>query len=165
LSELPASHPAKLLLLAHGQCRRDCVGREIEYHGHEEEAFDQEWESQLLERRFRFSSYAYAFISFELILDEWLTHPGYVTESEKLAVASIPFHSILLDECEQAAKEGGNVRILERLAQVREWLELRLLAIKARWIEDNLEPPEIPVVIDPFQALGLTWPGIRVLRR
>lgn len=159
LSELPDSHPAKLLLFAHWQCRRDCVGREIGYRGHEEEAFDQVWKSQLLGCGFSFSSYAYVFISFDLILEEWLTHPSYVTESEKRAVAGVLFHGILLDECEQAAKEQGNVRILERLAQVRKWHELRLLAIKARWVEDNLEPPEIPAVTDPFQALGLTRPG------
>jgi hypothetical protein len=154
LHALPDSHPAKVLLLAHAECRQTCFGREIAFRGYEEEAFDQEWQSVLLGRRFDFSAYAYICISFDLILEEWLTHPPYATKG-KMIVAAMPFHHRLLDECEQAATSQGNVRILELLPQVREWLDLYLLAIQERWKTDSVELPEIPVISDPNQALCL----------
>jgi hypothetical protein len=154
LSELPDSHPAKLLLFAHGQCRRDCIGREIEYRGHEHEAFDQEWQSQHFGRRFQFSNFAYAFISYDLILEEWLSHPLEVTENEKWMVARIQCLGSLLDECEEAAKHDGNTRILVAISQIRKLNELHIRAIRERWKTDKLAPLEMPIVHDVKKTLG-----------
>lgn len=159
LRELPDSHPAKLAVIAHAECCRDCVGREIEWPGREREAFDQSWQSRLLDQRFAFSSYAYVFLSFDLILEEWITHPPQATESEKQTVAAAPFLEALLCECQQAASEAGNVRVLERLPQIRRFNELRVLATKERWAVEGLETPEIPVGRSPFEVLGLHHPG------
>jgi hypothetical protein len=153
LSDLPDSHPAKLLLFAQGQFRLDCVGKEIPWPGHEDEAFDQEWQSQLLGRVFRFSSFAYC-IYYDLILEEWLTHPPYVTESEKWMLARIQCLDALLDECEHAAKNDENTRVLARVAQTRELNQLHMRAMSERWATDQLNPPDIPVVNDVKKTLG-----------
>jgi hypothetical protein len=154
LSELPESHPAKMVLFAHGQCRRDCVGKEIPWPGHDDEAFDQEWQSRLLGHRFRFSDFAYAFISYDLVIENWLTHPPHVTEFEEWMVTRIRCLSALLDECEKAAKQDGNTRVLDKVSQIRELNELHMRAIRERWATDELDPPEIPVVDDVKKVLG-----------
>ena len=154
LSELPDSHPAKMVLFAHGQCRRDCVGKEIPWRGHESEAFDQEWRSQLTGRKFLFSSYAYMFISFDLILEEWLNHPPHATESEKQMFGYIKLQNALLDECEQAATKEDNTRILALLPQIRKYNDLRLQAITERWRIDELQPSEIPTVNEVLEKKG-----------
>lgn len=159
LRELSDSHPAKLTVIAHAECRRDCVGHEIEWPERQHEAFDQEWQSHLLGRPFWFSWYAYGFLSFDLVLEEWITHPPHATESEKQTVAAAPFLETLLGECEQAASEAGNIRVLERLPQIRRFNELRLLAIRERWTADGLEMPKIPVGRNPYEILGLQFPG------
>ena len=159
LRELPDSHSAKLALIAHAECRRDCVGRKIEWPERGCEAFDQAWHSRLIGRRFSFSSYAYCFLSFDLILEEWITHPTAVTESEKRVVAAIRLQETLLDECERAARNEGNTRVLERVPQVRRFNELRLRAIRERWAADGLEIPQIPVDDKVLEVLGLHYPG------
>jgi hypothetical protein len=156
---LPDSHVAKLTVIAHAECRRDCVGREIPWRGREDEAFDQMWQSDLLGRHFSFSSYAYCFLSFDLILYEWITHPSHVTELEKSLIVAVPLEETLLDECERVASDKESTRVLDRITQIRWFNALRLQATRERWAVDGLQVPQIPDAPDVLKALGLHYPG------
>lgn len=72
LLDLPESHPAHCALLVHDSTRDRCVGHEIPRSGREDDAFDQELFSEIERRTMMFSGFAYAYISFDLILDAWL---------------------------------------------------------------------------------------------
>ena len=74
-------------------------------------------------------------------------------------VAAIRLQETLLDECERAARNEGNTRVLERVPQVRRFNELRLRAIRERWAADGLEIPQIPVDDKVLEVLGLHYPG------
>jgi len=163
LIELPDSHIAKLTVIAHAECWRDCVGQELSWPGRESEAFDQEWRSILLDGPFSFSSYAYSFIAFDLILHEWLTHPAFVTEPEKNAIVAVPLLDALLDECECAANAEQNARVLDRILRIRGFNNLQIEAIKARWATDGLEPPQIPDQPGVLEALRLRSSGNRLI--
>ena len=157
LLALPDTHPAKQTIIAHAECRRDCVGHEIEWPG--QETFEQDWQSCLLGRRFSFSSYAYCFLSFDLILKEWISRPLHVTNDERWLVAAIPLQDALLGECEVAAKEQSNDLVLNRLPQIRGFNGLRLESIARRLEDDGLEMLEPPVNRNPLELLGLHYPG------
>jgi len=133
------------------------VGHEIEWPG--QEAFEQQWQSRLIGRKFSFSTYAYCFLSFDLILEEWISRPPRVTEHERRLVAAIPLQETLLDECELAAKEQANDLVLNRLPQIRRFNRLRLESIARRLEDDGLEMPEPPVNRNPLELLGLHYPS------
>lgn len=153
LNELPESHVARRTVVSHADCRRDCVGKEIPWPGREDEAFDQKWYSELLKRDFSFSSFAYAYISFTLVMDEWITHPKNVTEAERNALVRIPLLCVLLSECEAAATQERNSRVQKCVAQIRRFLRLWEESIRLRIVEDGLHIPQIDEPENPRQEL------------
>ena len=75
-----------------------------------------------------------------------------MTESEKRLAAAVRLQETLLDECERAATDEGNTRVLAA-SQVRRFNELRLQAIRERWAADGLEVPPIPVMVTCLKCL------------
>jgi hypothetical protein len=127
LVDLPEGHPAKLAFLAHVVCRRDCVGKEL---GDTEEAFDQEWYSEIEGRRRTFSGFAYAFISYNLTPQNLLKHPKQEDESQ--FIDRLNRQRALLSECEVAAKESENHRVLACIEKIRKFFDLWEQAIILR---------------------------------
>src|SRR5882672_7714806 len=66
---LDDSHPAKRFLEAFLDCRADCVGRQHDFNG--QVPIDQSWTSSTDGRVWTFSGFAYAFLSLDLLLDEF----------------------------------------------------------------------------------------------
>jgi hypothetical protein len=143
LNKLPESHIARRTVIALANCRRDCVGQEIPWPGREEEAFDQSWFSELLQRDFSFSSFAYAFISIDLVMHEWMSHPPHVTEAETNVLVRTPLLHTLLAECDAAALRDNNSRVSACISTIRDFLNSWEESVRRRIVEDGLSLPEI----------------------
>ncbi len=122
LFDLAPTHPAAYALISHANCREQCVGHEIAWPGKESEAFDQEWYSDIEKRVLRFSTFAYEFISYDLVLDGWIERSPGLTESESRILEDAPRLRTLMDECERAARTDENPQVLQRIPIVREWI-------------------------------------------
>jgi hypothetical protein len=116
---LPESHPAYRFLRAFIGCRRDCVGREAS-----NDPVDQEWFSESEGRLWSYSEFAYKFLSFDIVLDGWLTHAAQRTSDEQYWLAQLPRWRKLLHECEKAAQDDNNYAMLPIVAQT-----LRMFAL------------------------------------
>jgi hypothetical protein len=138
LFELPATHPAVHALITHARCREQCVGHEIAWPGKESEAFDQEWYSEIDGRVLRFSSFAYQYISYDLVLDGWIERSPTLTGSECGILGHAARLRALMDECELAAKTDQNHQVLQRVPIVREWIDALESAVLHRVDVDNL---------------------------
>ena len=120
--ELDDSHPAKKFLEAFIGCLTDCVGQELGLDG--ETPVDQAWTSSSDGRVWRFSGFAYEFLSFDILLDGFLDNAPSLTPSETWATGQLPLLRSMMDECAQAARQDGNNEILELTKKVQEMLNL-----------------------------------------
>jgi hypothetical protein len=116
---LPESHPAHRFLRAFIECRRDCVGREAS-----NDSVDQKWFSERDGRLWSYSEFAYRFLSFDIVLDGWLTHAPRRTRNEEQWIAQLPRWRELLSECKEAAELDNNRAVLPIIAQVFGMFEL-----------------------------------------
>ncbi len=132
LLDLPDSHPARAALTAHLEARIECVGREIPWPNMAEVPIEQEWFSQVDQRRWTFSGFAYAFISFDLVLDGWLQHSREIDQFERSFICELPRLRKLLDECEQAARSDENWRVLPLIEKAREFFSAYEASIYSR---------------------------------
>lgn len=127
--EFPADHPARRFLEAFVECRKTCVGREID-------GVDQQWFSQAERRARRFSSFAYEWLSFDVELDGWLKNAAARTESEAAALEAIPRMERLVAECKSAAAVDNNSQVVALCDQVllmaRLWAECIHFRLKSR---------------------------------
>ena len=119
---LDDAHPAKKFLRAFIDCKENCVGRHHDWTG--EKPIEQEWKSATDGRIWAFSAFAYMFLSFDIELDGFLENTPYPTESEAVAAQQLPILRALMDECAQAARQGGNNDILLLTDQVMTMLSL-----------------------------------------
>ena len=110
---LPESHTARRFLRACIECRRDCVGREAS-----DDPIDQEWFSESDGRVWSYHEFAYKFLSFDIVLDGWLTHAAQRTPDEQHWLAQLPRWRELLHECKNAAEDDNNYAMLPIIAQV-----------------------------------------------
>lgn len=147
--------------MAHASCRRDCVGLEIPWIGREDQAIDQSWHSKLLRKQMLFSSYAYAFLSLDFVLYEWLHSPAETMEYVRRELRCIPLLNVLLDECRAAARRSHNEAILKLLPQIRQFNRLRMQAIRLRLREDGLPIPRPQRPATPAAARDMLFPGCR----
>ncbi|MFN0020551.1 MAG: hypothetical protein ACKVP0_20015 [Pirellulaceae bacterium] len=131
-------HPARQALIAHAVCRRDCVGREIIWPGSEHLAIDIEWWSLIEGKRKTFSGFMYQYVSFDLVLQEWIDRPQQVTESERRTLHYLANLKSLLAECESAARAAANERILELVPIVRKFFDLWEQSVRYRIQQDKL---------------------------
>jgi hypothetical protein len=120
----PADHPARRFLEAFIACRRDCVGRELTSNDSDTKPIDQAWESSTDGTRWTFSRFAYTFLSFDIVLEGWLSQAPTLTESEKANLAQLPLLTRLMAECRAAALSSGNTEIVALTKRVLETLNL-----------------------------------------
>jgi hypothetical protein len=133
LFKLPESHPARRFLEAFISCRLGCVGKEISWNGNPE--IDQEWYSSTDERVRRFSEIMYGFVSYDIVLDGWLTDAPKLTYLEERADQKWKHLRLLLSECGETARAEGNAAVLAMVDQVRGMVDLwdaQLLARRKR---------------------------------
>lgn len=110
LADLPESHPAKRLVIAHAECMRDCAGREIAHQLGP--AVDVEWFSELEGKRMSLSGVVYSYICFDLVLEPSLqidTHG--LNQLDRLET--------LLSECKPAC--GDNEAVLAMVQQLQRY--------------------------------------------
>jgi hypothetical protein len=122
LFSLPKSHPARKFLEAFIQCGKECIGREIA--AVPEDEIDQKWFSQIDKREWRFSEFAYTYLSFDVVLDGWLNNDVEMTASERRVLDALPRLRTLLSECETTVREEHNIALLPLIFEVRHLLDL-----------------------------------------
>jgi len=133
LVRYPADHPAVRALRAHAEARDICVGREIEWPKLGNVAIDQEWSSAIDQRIWKFSSFAYAFISFDFVADGWLDEQqSSLQPFEEDFLRELPRLRKLLAECESAANADGNDDVLPLISKAREFFDAFEESIVAR---------------------------------
>jgi hypothetical protein len=138
--ELPAAHPAYRFLRAFMECRSDCVGLEAT-----EDGIDQEWFSESAQEAWSYSRFAYEFLSFDIVLDGWLTHAAGRTSTEQHWLDQLPRWRNLLHECRSAAVNGHNQSIVPIIEKVCRTLELWEECILAR---DTADIDDYPHRVD-----------------
>jgi len=131
-AEFPEGHPVRRYWIEFHRVQREVCGRDIEWPGRPR--IEQEWFSQLLQKPFSFSSYAYCFISCAIHLDGWS-----LAESENIPspieqhhVQQFQMKQTLLAECAQAAAADTNDPILTFVELTRSVLELDIDATAHR---------------------------------
>lgn len=139
LLKLPALHPARVALNAHLEARIECVGREIPWPGMAEEPIEQRWFSQIDQRNWTFSGFAYSFISFSLILDGWLSKSTNPDPCENAFLSEVSRLRGLLAECEQAAREAGNRRVIPLIEKARRFFDAYEESIRTRVGDTRLD--------------------------
>lgn len=137
---LPDSHPARRFLQAFMECRRDCVGKEASDY-----PIDQEWFSDTDRKSWSYSDFAYKFLSFDIVLDGWLTSSPQRTADEERWSAELPRWRALLNECNNAAECEENYAILPVIAQVLKMFELWEQCILERDIATDGAYPSVTV--------------------
>jgi hypothetical protein len=111
------THPARRFLDAFIECRKNCVGRELE-------GIDQEWFSESERCIRRFSSFAYEWLSFDIELDGWLQNAKEMTASERRALETIPQMRGIIEDCRQAAVDDENADAVNMCDEVLRMSEL-----------------------------------------
>ncbi len=117
---LDDSHLAKRFLSAFIECRSNCVGLHLD----PDEPTDQEWESSTDGRVWTFSGFAYAFLSLDLLLDEFHQSAPSGNEANLNWPWNLPRVRSLMNECAQAARQSGNDEILELTDEVLKVFDL-----------------------------------------
>jgi hypothetical protein len=129
---LPAEHPARRFLEQFIDCRDHCVAREIGTP--DNPPIEQTWDSQVEGRRYAFSSFAYKYLAFDVVLDGWLTSAPGMTDTERDILEMLPTVRSLLAECHNAATKEGNIAILPLLGKVKIILDLGEKCITSRLV-------------------------------
>jgi hypothetical protein len=125
------------------EARDVCVGKEIFYKTLCNKIVDQDWYSRTRLTNQSFSAFAYEFISYDLVLDGWLSMLPVPTDSEKLYLSEDePMMQLLLSECEEAAIDQNNTDILPMIEKAREFMAAYSNAIHCR-----------------FKCCGIEWPS------
>jgi hypothetical protein len=138
----PERHPARQFLEAFMACRRDCVGREIDFKDPSRVPIDQRWLSPTDGKLWTFSSFAYQFLSFTLVLDGWLSSASAMTDTERMQLHQIPVLRRLMHECEASALKDGNHGIVELVRRVLNLLDLWERCIRQRVTSTDELPRE-----------------------
>ena len=132
LLKLPLTHPAHHVLIVQAESRDICVGRETRWPDSPDEPIDQEWFSTLDQRTWTFSGFAYAFISFDLVLDGWINGQNHLQPFERDFLQELPRLRKLLDECEFSAECDSNGRVMTLIHKAREFFDAFEESIIAR---------------------------------
>lgn len=132
LRELPLDHPAVRALQVHAEASDTCVGKEIDWPKLDIVGVDQAWLSDAYSKDWRFSDFAYQFISYDLVLDGWIESAPEATEAELGFMEEVPKMRTLLNECENASREEGNASIYPLIAKAQEFINAMEAAILLR---------------------------------
>jgi hypothetical protein len=130
---LEDTHPAKRFLRAFDECLADCGGCELALY---ETPVDQEWLSATDGQVWKFSTFVYKYLAFDIVLDGFITNAPRLTMSEKSAINDLPRYRLLMAECAHAARQCDNTDCLElveivvnMLAKWEDYLDFRRKAI------------------------------------
>jgi hypothetical protein len=107
-------------LLAFIECRSKCVGLHLD----PDEPIEQEWESLTGGRVWTFSGFAYAFLSLDLLLDEFHQSAPSGNEANLNWPWNLPRVTSLMNEGAEAARQSGNSEILELTDEVLKVFDL-----------------------------------------
>ncbi len=131
-SSFPSDHPARMYLLEFFRVRDEVCGRDIAWA--ERPSIEQEWDSSLLQRPFSFSAFAYCFVSYTLVMEEWFDDrfSEVPSDSEKEYIRQLQMKLALLQECANAARSDDNDEILRFVEMVRSLLVMGTEAIAHR---------------------------------
>lgn len=141
LNRFHADHPTVRALLVQAEARDICVGKEIEWPQLGNRVIDQEWFSAIDQRMWKFSSFAYCFISFDLVLDGWFNEPhDPLGPFEADFLHELPRLRELLDECEVAADADANIEVLPLISKARDFFDAFEAAIQSRVGRVRVEP-------------------------
>ncbi len=121
IMSLDATHPAKRFLCAFDECLSNCGGCELDLY---ETPIDQEWTSATDGKVWKFSSFVYRYLAFDIQLDGFNTSAIQLTSSETWAIAHLPQFRTLMAECAHAAQQRGNADCLELVDEVLRMLKL-----------------------------------------
>jgi hypothetical protein len=127
LFKLPKSHPAIQFLEAFIDCRQNCIGKEIQ-----DDTLDYKWYSQSENREILYSSFAYQYLAFDIILDGWLTNAPTITPDEQHWLNQLPHWRELMNECKIAAIKENKIKFLEMQSQVINLFDLWEKCIRYR---------------------------------
>ncbi len=142
LDKYGKGHPATRALTLHAEACDLCVGKEIEWPDQGNRAIDQSWFSKVRLKNQAFSSFAYEFISYDLILDGWLAMPSEPTKAElKHLEHDDGLIRSLLQECEFAGNECNNALILPLISTARDFVNAYTDAIEYRFQVCGITPP------------------------
>lgn len=131
-----SDHPALVALQVHAESCDLCVGREIIWKDLQNEPIEQAWFSATMQREYTFSGFAYMYLSYDLVLDGWLTLPDTPTATELSNLHNTcPEMSLLLSECLDAAQADGNSDVLPLIAKAEEFVDALRKAILFRFSE------------------------------
>jgi len=125
LFELDVGHPARRFLESFVECRKKCVGRELD-------GVDQQWWSTTENQIKTFSSFAYEHLAFDIELDGWLSNSTELTDSERAALNAISHIESLMLECRETAQIDNNPVVVELVDLVLYTMELWKHCIRAR---------------------------------
>ena len=92
----------------------------------------------------------YAYVSFDLVLQEWIDRPPHLTEYERSSFRHIAKLNLLLTECENAARTAESQRILELIPIAKRFLQLWEQSIRYRIQQDKLVSDEDCLGADGF---------------
>jgi hypothetical protein len=118
---LEDTHPAKQFLCAFDECLLNCGGCELDLY---ETPIDEEWTSATDGKVWKFSSFVYRYLAFDIELDGFIASAPQWTSSEKWALEHLPLFHTLMDECAHAAEQRGNTDCLELVDEVVRMLKL-----------------------------------------
>ena len=124
---MPGSDPRRRFLINFYKFFFECVGREITYIGHEEEAIDLEWSSKTLEHTMRFSYVAYIIVSHGCrILDHWngKLSPADASKVEAEVIEELSNLRSWLKEGRIAAEKNSNAEVLAMIEQADSLLDI-----------------------------------------
>lgn len=129
--QFAVTHPARAVLEARWKCQRECAGCELD-------DIDQEWQSEIDNRRWTFSGLIYSYVCFDLVLYGWLDRPSHLAKDELGLFDHVARLRALLDECHEAATGTNNFPVLEMIPLVIRFLDFWEEAVRLRIQEDRL---------------------------
>ena len=131
-------HPATRVLQVHAEACDKCVGKEIEWPQLGNQAIEQSWYSPSRQKVQTYSGFAYEFLAYDLILDGWLEMGPEPTEAELGFFDDERPMRLLLEECEDAALDDGNIEILPLITKTQEFLDAYRAAVLCRFKECDI---------------------------
>jgi hypothetical protein len=130
LFDLSDEHPARRFLEAFVECRKCCIGLELDWP--DRKGIDQQWHSEVDRQDWKYSSFAYRFLAFDIRLDGWLENSPELTQDEKSDLERLPYLHALIRECRAAAVKDHNIEMVLAASEVEEVLDLWWICIEAR---------------------------------
>lgn len=122
LRDLPPEHPVVRALQIHAEARDVCVGKELDWPHLGVVGIDQVWFSETDSKQWRFSGFAYQYISYDMVMDGWVKPNSEAIRWERSILEQTATMKALLDECELAARTDKNDAMLPLIDKAKEYV-------------------------------------------